>query len=95
MITFQTLTPEEKFNRALAEIYTILLKLADEKENVPKRHLFDSDGRSELLQQNTHPKYNDPHGTVAHGPRSRRVKRLSPRLRQAAGAGQKGKRQEV
>jgi hypothetical protein len=31
MITFQTLTPEEKFNRALAEIYTILLKLADEK----------------------------------------------------------------
>jgi hypothetical protein len=31
MITFQTLTPEEKFNQALAEIYTILLKLTDEK----------------------------------------------------------------
>ena len=33
MITFQTLTPEEKFNLALAEIYTILLMLADEKQN--------------------------------------------------------------
>ena len=36
MITFQTLTPEEKFNHALAEIYTILLKLADEKQNATK-----------------------------------------------------------
>jgi hypothetical protein len=36
MITFQTLNPEEKFNRALAEIYTILLKLADEKQNAAK-----------------------------------------------------------
>ena len=39
MITFQTLTPEEKFNRALAEIYAILLKLADEKANAPQTHL--------------------------------------------------------
>ena len=39
MITFQTLTPEEKFNQALAEIYTILLKLADEKQNEPTPHL--------------------------------------------------------
>jgi hypothetical protein len=36
MITFQTLSPEEKFNRALAEIYTILLRLADEKQNAAK-----------------------------------------------------------
>ena len=42
MITFQTLTPEEKFSRALAEIYTILLKLADEKQNVPKATAVDS-----------------------------------------------------
>jgi hypothetical protein len=42
MITFQTLTPEEKFNRALAEIYTILLKLADEKQNERRASVVDS-----------------------------------------------------
>ena len=36
MITFQTLTQEEKFSRALAQIYTILLRLADEKQNAAK-----------------------------------------------------------
>ena len=41
MITFQTLTPEEKFNQALAEIYTILLKLADEKKNEGKASVVD------------------------------------------------------
>ena len=42
MITFQTLTPEEKLSRALAEIYTILLKLADEKQNEGKTSVVDS-----------------------------------------------------
>ena len=42
MITFQTLTPEEKFNQALAEIYTILLELADEKQNASKPTVVDS-----------------------------------------------------
>jgi hypothetical protein len=42
MITFQTLTPEEKFNRALAEIYTILLKIADEKQNERRAAVVDS-----------------------------------------------------
>jgi hypothetical protein len=45
MITFQTLTPEEKFNRALAEIYTILLKLADEKQNERRASVVDSKER--------------------------------------------------
>ena len=78
MIAFEVLSEEEKFSRALAAIYTLLLQLAKEK--------------SELLQQNTHPKYNLPHGKVAHGPRSRRVKRLSPRLRKAAYQSGKSKR---
>ena len=43
MITFQTLTPEEKFDRALAEIYAILLKIADEKQNAAKPVVVDSD----------------------------------------------------
>jgi len=43
MITFQTLTPEEKFNQALAEIYTILLKLANEKKNECKASVVDSE----------------------------------------------------
>ena len=42
MITFQTLTPEEKFNQALAEIYTILLKLVDETKNEGKASVVDS-----------------------------------------------------
>ena len=42
MITFQTLTPEEKFSQALAEIYTILLKLANEKKNEGKASVVDS-----------------------------------------------------
>jgi hypothetical protein len=36
MITFEILTPEEKFKCALAEVYTILLRLADEKQNTAK-----------------------------------------------------------
>ena len=43
MITFQTLTPEEKFNQALVEIYTILLKLADEKQNERKASVVNSE----------------------------------------------------
>ena len=43
MITFQTLTPEEKFNQALAEIYTILLKLADDKKNEGTASVVDSE----------------------------------------------------
>ena len=43
MITFQTLNPEEKFNRALAEIYAILLRLADEKQNECKTSHIDSE----------------------------------------------------
>ena len=42
MITFQTLTPEEKFNCALAEIYRILLKLADEKQDERRVSVVDS-----------------------------------------------------
>ena len=49
MITFQTLTPEEKFNRALAEIYTILLKLADEKQNERKASVVDSEACDSTL----------------------------------------------
>jgi len=41
MITFQILTPEEKFNQALAEIYTILLKIADEKKSEGKAPVVD------------------------------------------------------
>ena len=49
MITFQTLTPEEKFSRALAEIYTILLKLADEKQNECKTSVVDSEASDRTL----------------------------------------------
>ena len=42
MITFQTHSPEEKFNFALAEIYTILLNLAHEKKNEGKASVVDS-----------------------------------------------------
>jgi hypothetical protein len=33
MITFEKLTQEEKYTRALAEIYSLLLKLAEEKQS--------------------------------------------------------------
>ena len=49
MITFETLTPEEKFNRALAAIYTILLKLADEKQNASTPHLIDAEDLDRTL----------------------------------------------
>ena len=49
MITFQTLTPEEKYSRALAEIYTILLKLADEKQNDRKTSVIDSEACERTL----------------------------------------------
>ena len=49
MITFQTLTPEEKFNHALAEIYTILLKLADEKKNERKASVVDLEASDRTL----------------------------------------------
>jgi hypothetical protein len=49
MITFQTLTPEEKFNQALAEIYTILLKLADEKKNEPTPHVVTAEACDRTL----------------------------------------------
>ena len=49
MITFQTLTPEEKFNQVLAEIYTILLKLADEKQNECKTSVVDSEACDRTL----------------------------------------------
>jgi hypothetical protein len=49
MITFQTLTPEEKFDRALAEIYTILLELADEKQNEPTPHVVTAEACNRTL----------------------------------------------
>jgi hypothetical protein len=49
MITFQTLTPEEKFDRALAEIYAILLKLADDKQNERTPHVVTADAGNRTL----------------------------------------------
>ncbi len=49
MIIFEVLTSEEKFARALAEIYTILLKLADEKQNGPATHFVNSESLDRTL----------------------------------------------
>jgi len=49
MITFEVLTEEEKFSRALGAIYTLLLKLADEKKNAPKPDLVDLDVHQRTL----------------------------------------------
>ena len=65
MITFEVLTPEEKFTDALAEIYTILLVLAEEK----------SKG---TLTTEYHQKYNNPHGNMVNCQRSSETLRLSP-----------------
>jgi hypothetical protein len=90
------ITPrDEDIDKALFRVYIFLLKLARDRQNVTTASVINSDERLEPLQQNTHPKYNAPHDTVAHGPRGSRVKRLSPRLRKAACPKQKGKRQKV
>jgi len=41
MITFESLTQEEKYSRALGEIYKLLLKLAQEKEKERKVRAVD------------------------------------------------------
>ena len=90
------ITPrEEDIDKALFRVYVFLLKLARDRQNAATASVINSDERLELLQQNTPPKYNDPHDTMAHGPRGSRVKRLSSRLRKATCPKQKGKRQKV
>lgn len=47
------LTQEEECKRAIAKVYALLLRLADEVQNTPKLSQSDFKETSEPLQQNT------------------------------------------
>jgi hypothetical protein len=90
------ITPrDEEIDKALLRVYIFLLKLARDRQNVTTASVINSDEHLEPLQQNTHPKYNAPHDTVAHGPRGSRVKRLSSRVRKTTCPRRKSKRQKI
>lgn len=90
------ITPrDEDIDKALFKVYIFLLKLARDRQNASRPHVINSDESTELLQQNTHQKYNGTNDTVAHSQRGSETKRLSSRTHSRTCQRRKSKRQKV